>query len=174
MSDTGDESMTDLESANIRWKVGHQALHVYLVTINTILEESTSAIADDNRERLVTCFVDLTILYDATTSSMEYTADFPRDLYVNSVRPSMTPPTLPPGFSGSLNTEHRLMTSGLNAISKALLKAYGGDRNIWPPAVAESWVAVRRARFENLRRHKLVCERFVSDGASLLRQHLER
>jgi len=156
-----------------RWKEGHQALHVYLVIINTVIGDATEAIRFNDSPKISSCLGRLAVLYDAATATMQYSADFSPQLYENVVRPSMAPPLLPPGFSGMLNTEHCLMVAEFKNLSRALRESYGHDPSGWPPGVAGRWASVQLAKVENLKRHKVICSRFVAEGESLLRQALQ-
>ncbi len=159
-------------AALVRWKEGHQALHVYLVTINTVIYHTETAVKDNDQPRIFACLGRLTALYDAATATMQYSADFPPQLYENVVRPSMAPPMLSPGFSGKLNTEHRLMVASFKRLSRTLRGSYGRDTSRWPREISQQWAAVQLARTANLKRHDLICSQFVSAGPSLLRSLL--
>lgn len=159
-------------AALIRWKEGHQALHVYLVTINTVIYDTSDAVKQNNQPKISSLLGQLVTLYDAATATMQYSADFPPQLYENVVRPSMSPPMLPAGFSGKLNTEHRLMVASFKQLSRTLRETYGRNIAGWPGEISREWAAVQLAKTANLERHDLICSRFVADGPSLLRSLL--
>jgi hypothetical protein len=159
-------------AALVRWKEGHQALHVYLVAINTVIYGTANALKDNDQPKISSCLGRLAALYDAATATMQYSADFPRQLYENTVRPSMAPPMLPPGFSGKLNTEHRQMVAAFKQLSRAIRASYGRNTSAWPGEISRQWTAVQLAKTANLKRHDLICSQFVSNSPSLLRSLL--
>lgn len=157
-----------------RWKRGHQSFHIQLTVINTLIEESLQAVEADEYTRLVRSLRLLRVLYDAATAGMKYAADFPRESYVDFVRPSMMPPFMSPGFSGVLNTEHNQMVEGLKQLSQNLCRKLGKQRSEWYPEVAEAWKALGEAQVRNQNSHSLVCHKFVETGTSLLKQFYKR
>jgi hypothetical protein len=156
--------------ALLRWRRGHQAFHLYLVAMNTLLDDLVASV-ERGDWAVETRLRRLADLYDAATASMKYAADFPSELYAGVVRPSMMPPAVRPGFSGTLNREHRGMTTRLRRL-RTLLGPRGAGRRA-PAPVLEAWSLVRAAHARNLTTHGLVCSRFVPDGTSLL-QHFYR
>jgi hypothetical protein len=127
------------------------------------------AIGINNVRAVVELLGQLRILYDAATANMVYTSDFPRLIYETVVRPSMMPPFLSPGFSGTLNTEHNVMLDRLKQLREALQEAFGSSKEEWPVGVARAWSELSQAQARNRRHHGLICSKFVPDGVSLLR-----
>jgi hypothetical protein len=162
------------EDALARWKQGHQAFHVYLVAMNSVIRTARRQAMEGDDEPLGANLMKLSALYDAATATMVYASDFPPALYETTVRPSMSPPELSPGFSGVLNTEHNVMVDELADLGRSLCTRYGGDRSTWPVAVNRSWRAVERSKSRNLASHFRICRRFVPEGASLLREFLQK
>jgi hypothetical protein len=158
----------------VRWKRGHQAFHVQLAAINTVIESALDAAQARNQAALVRSLRHLCQLYDAATANMLYTADFPSELYDTLLRPSMAPPFVSPGFSGTLNTEHTVMVAGLRQLGQEMTDWLGSSPAEWPPELAKAWRALLQARTRNQRHHMLVCKRFVPDGVSLLRDFYTR
>jgi len=153
-----------------RWKRGHQSFHIQLTVINTLIEESLQALETGEHSRLIRSLKLMRVLYDAATASMRYASDFPREVYLEFVRPSMMPPFLSPGFSGVLNTEHNRMVEGLKRLSQSLSQKLGRRTGEWQPDVAEAWKALGEAQARNQNNHSLVCHKFVEAGTSLLKQ----
>ncbi|MFF7726822.1 hypothetical protein [Streptomyces sp. NPDC008001] len=155
-----------------RWKLGHQLFHLLLTTMNSTLDD-TSAAVDAARWASVRHGLErLRTLYDAATAAMAYASDFPASAYADDVRPTMEPPFAPPGFSGTLNQEHRVMTERARALTAAL-----ADLSPLTPSLAAVHLDVallRAAQRRNRKAHAAICERCVPDGASLLRQHTTR
>lgn len=160
----GEEERT----AITRWKLGHHAFHVYLVAMNTLLEDALKAAKSADWPPLSRSLRELTILLDATTASMKYASDFPSRLYEDLVRPSMMPPFLSPAFSGELNREHELMLDQVKELRRCLRAGDG-----LPEEVTEALSDLRSATARNRRHHMLVCEKHVEGGVSLVREFYE-
>lgn len=150
--------------ATFRWKQGHHVFHVILVTMNTCLEESLHALNQKNWSKLTTVLKRLSGLYDAATATMKYSSNFPREHYEEVIRPSMMPPFLSPGFSGKLNQEHKVMIDLFKTFRSNLRMA-----EELPQTVREAWDQVMKSQKRNMQNHGLVCQQFVDEGVSLLR-----
>lgn len=166
-------SSTLNSAAFTRWKLGHQAFHIQLVVINTVVAAAQDAIEADDELALVQQFRYLRVLYEAATANMVYASDFAPSYYDKVIRPSMKPPYLKAGFTGLLNTEHTAMQKSMRDLRLALLTKFGTSTKIWPTPIAGAWDEVMRAKRENRMNHGLVCQKFVPDGASLLKQFYE-
>lgn len=155
-----------------RWKLGHQLFHLLLTTMNSTLDDTLAAVGAARWASVRHGLERLRTLYDAATAAMAYTSDFPASVYANDVRPTMEPPFAPPGFSGTLNQEHRVMTERARALTAAL-----GNLSPLTPSLAvihHEAALLRSAQRRNRKAHAEICERCVPDGASLLRQHTTR
>ena len=172
MSSRNEYGGSGAAEALILWKEGHQALHIYLVAINTVIHHAKEALKEDDQPKISCCLGRLVTLYDASTATMQYSAGFPEHLYEDVVRPSMAPPMLPPGFSGKLNTEHRVMIASFKQLSRALRESYGSHISEWPMQISREWAVLQKAKTANLERHNLICSQFVPDRPSLLRSVL--
>jgi hypothetical protein len=161
---------SERELAIYRWTLGHRAFHLYLIAMVTLLAELDRAEAPD--EARTTCILrDLATLFEATSACMKYSSDFGPDVYDSAIRPSMEPPMCKPGFSGSLNVDHKRMMVALVGVPDLLERRFGEDTATWPPLVLDAWQtlvgAEQRARFD----HGHICRRLVPSGPSLLRLH---
>lgn len=157
--------------AVLRWKVGHQLFHLHLAAMNTLLVDARRALDRRRWLELADSLDQLRILYDAATATMRYASDFSPATYEGLIRPSMAPPHLSPGFSGVLNLEHEQMLErfrGLRRGFKQLQRA--GDI---PAAVGEAGSRLWAAQSRNRKNHVLVCERFVPEGKSLLKEFFQ-
>jgi hypothetical protein len=161
---------TDLAAVG-RWILGHQAFHLQLIAMLTVLDRCRQGLQLDDRPLLVRALNDLRTLLDASTANMKYTASFSPALYMQAVRPSMMPPHLSPGFSGQLSHEHHLLLAEVKRLRVALETRWGGAEP-WPVEVAEAWRQIAEAIKWNRKHHGLVCQRFIPNGASLLNEHL--
>lgn len=162
----------DERTAITRWKLGHHAFHLYLVAMNTLLEDALEAAKSTQWPSLARSLRDFTALLDATTASMKYASDFPSRLYDDLVRPSMMPPFLSPAFSGELNKEHELMLDQVKELRRRLKNAASAGEEP-PEEVAEALSKLRSATVRNRRHHMLVCEKHVEGGVSLVRDFYE-
>jgi len=120
----------------------------------------------------VNTFRRLTVLYDAATASMKYAADFDPREYETLIRPSMSPPFLSPGFSGEQNEDHAVMLDLMRQTRvavKDVLRCPGQEPV--PQEVRDAAKDLWAAQSRNRRHHMLVCEKFVPDGGSLLKEY---
>jgi len=155
-----------------RWKTGHHVFHLQLTVMNSALDEALAALRAGEREQLTARLRELRLLYDAATVSMKYAGSFPSHEYTTLIRPSMDEPFVGAGFSGLFNSEHAAMLGGLRQLRREVrlqLKRDGEPAEL-RAASDELWSAQAR----NRRNHMFVCQRFVPDGRSLLKQFYER
>ncbi|NUS45940.1 MAG: hypothetical protein HOQ24_19885 [Mycobacteriaceae bacterium] len=163
------------ETAIRRWKLGHHVFHLYLLAMNTELPVALRHVLHERWQNLSDVLDRLTILYDASTASMKYAADFDSDQYTSLIRPSMSPPFMSPGFSGELNKDHSTMLALMKELRHTLKVRLRDSRSAGvPDEVATAATALWSAQARNRRHHMLVCERFVPDGGSLLREYFSR
>jgi hypothetical protein len=154
--------------AALRWKLGHHAFHVLLVTMNTRLDEAFARLEEGDWRRAVRVLDELSRLYDAATSTMTYAADFDRQEYESLVRPSMMPPFASPGFSGVFNRDHEVMLGGVRQLRTFMKER----RSRLPDQVTVAWERLWEAQRANRDNHMLVCRTFVDEGRSLLMEFL--
>jgi hypothetical protein len=152
-----------------RWKLGHHVFHLHLTVMNThllALEKAVSAGDWDTTRRLLDI---LARLYRAATVCMQYASDFPVAAYVGLLRPSMEPPWVSPGFSGRFNTDHERMLDLLKTVRTPLKRAARTGNA--PDDVQDAARRLWREQSRNRAHHKLICERFVPGGKSLLQDY---
>jgi hypothetical protein len=152
-----------------RWKLGHHLFHHVLSLMNSHVDGIASELERKDWVAVRLLVEDLTVLYDAATATMHYAASFPASAYEEVVRPSMEPPWMPPGFSGVFNREHETLLESLAAL-KPRLRGRTAERAL-PTDVATASRALWKAQSRNRREHKLICEKFVPGGGSLLQKH---
>ena len=153
-----------------RWKLGHHTFHLLLVAMNSRLDEVAAMLEGEDWDAASAAMLDLARLYDAATAAMQYASDFDPDDYETLLRPSMMPPFASPGFSGVFNREHATMMAGVRTTRIAMKDL----EERAPEHVLDAWQRLREAQQENVEHHMLVCRRFVDDGASLLKEFLDR
>lgn len=158
------------DKAVIRWKLGHHMFHLHLTAMNSLLAEVRDGLESADWPELAQTLEQLRVLYDAATATMRYASDFSQDMYERLIRPSMAPPFASPGFSGVLNLEHARMIGQFRELRRQLKEMRRTGQT--PAAVEEAATRLFAAQARNRRSHILVCERFVPDGTSLLREFL--
>jgi hypothetical protein len=105
---------------------------------------------------------------------MHFTADFDPEVYRDRIRPTMGPPDMPPGFSGTLNERHAEFLQKFRDLDAALKEKFGARLETAPRDLCAAWRGVLKMRSKNLAAHGLVCEKFVPGGESLLKQYFRR
>lgn len=166
-------TLTDRQRQAVRrWKLGHHAFHLYLLAMNTELPQAQEHLRSHRWEDLVATFRRLTVLYDAATASMKYAADFDPREYESLIRPSMSPPFLSPGFSGEQNDDHAVMLDLMRQTRVAVkdVLRHPGQEPV-PQEVRDAAQHLWAAQSRNRRHHMLVCDKFVPDGGSLLKDY---
>lgn len=149
-----------------RWKLGHHVFHLYLVAMNTRVEDAADRLEREDWEGLADALDDLARLYDAATSGMRYASEFRQTEYERLVRPSMMPPFVSRGFSGVFNLDHARMLGGVKRLRAAAEEHLGRA----PVSLERALGRLAVAHQENRDNHSLVCTKFVPDGESLLRE----
>jgi hypothetical protein len=155
-----------------RWKTGHHVFHLQLAAINSVLDEVLSALSAGETDTLVLRLRQLRVLYDAATVSMKYAGSFSPHTYATLIRPSMDEPFVGAGFSGRFNREHATMLGALKQLRREVRLVL--DRDGGPSELRDAGDALWSAQGRNRRNHMFVCQRFVPDGRSLLRQYFQR
>ena len=156
-----------------RWRLGHRAFDIILEAIIKVLIGATQAMDRDDFGGLRHSLAKLASLLESATEAMHFAADFAAADYRNLVRPTMEPPHVPPGFSGTLNERHAEFLERFRSFESRVKTRFGDCLEAAPADLAESWRTVLKMRSKNLAAHGLVCERFVPGGESLLKQHLK-
>lgn len=143
-----------------RWIRGHQVFAVLtqglIATVNG-LRRAADAGDWAALERATGC---IGRLYQASAAAFRYASDFRPEQYLEVIRPSMSEPHTPAGFSGSLSADHGELVRCLAASGDALAKA----ALVCPVPYA----AMKQALGELYEDHKRVCARMAgADGPSL-------
>ncbi|MFH8347927.1 hypothetical protein [Streptomyces sp. NPDC018045] len=157
------------ETAVRRWKLGHHVFHLHLTVMNTHLVALHTAVDEEDWPTCRRLLDVLTRLYRASTASMRYASDFPRAAYSDLLRPAMEPPWVSPGFSGKFNTDHERMLRLLKDVRSPLKKAVRTGSA--PAEVQEAAQRLWQEQSRNRANHKLICEKFVPGGKSLLQEY---
>jgi hypothetical protein len=143
----------DVERAVRRWLRGHQIFAVLTQGLTLVVQALHRAARHEDRgrvERLLRC---LAQLYLASGAALRFTAEFPRAHYEQAIRPSMTEPLAPAGFSGTLSSDHASLVRALMAAKPAFDMAV--QRCPQAHALAKQALASMYAD------HKLICERMA-------------
>ncbi|MEV0899219.1 hypothetical protein [Actinoplanes sp. NPDC049802] len=159
----------DTDRAVLRWKLGHQLFHLHLTAMNTLLVDAHAELESGHWPELTACLDHLRVLYDAATATMRYASDFSQGTYERIIRPSMAPPFLSPGFSGTLNLEHEQMLERFRVLRRHLKQMQLAGTA--PATVAEAGARLWQAQSRNRKNHVHVCAKFVPEGKSLLNDY---
>lgn len=96
-----------------RWILGH---HVFVVIIQSLLVALgcfEDALKDGETGAAEAALAEATELMWGAAASLKFTGDFTPDEYDDIVRPTMMPPSAPPGMSGLLAVDHRCLVKTL-------------------------------------------------------------
>ncbi|MCR6482808.1 hypothetical protein M8542_08260 [Amycolatopsis sp. OK19-0408] len=159
------------ETAARRWKLGHHLFHHLLSLMNSHADGLAAALGQPDWTTARLLVEELTVHYDAATAVMHYASSFPVAAYEETVRPSMEPPWMPPGFSGVFNREHQALLDSLTGL-KPRLRGRAAEQAM-PAEAARSARALWKAQSRNRREHKAICDKFVPGGGSLLQRHFD-
>ena len=147
-----------------RWKTGH---HLYNQLIVQVIHELDAVSKADDVDEIIRRLDRATIIFRATTAAMWFAEAFPRNKYLELVRPSMIEASRPGyGFSGTDNLEHRLFKISFKAIFDWLQELFG-PKDLWPDPLRSSVLALVGARQLDLEHHTLLAEKVVELGPSL-------
>ena len=155
-----------------RWRLGHCLFEILLAAIIDVLTRAAIELATSDYNALCQSLETLTSQLEAATSAMHFTADFDPAVYRDHVRPTMEPPKMPPGFSGTLNERHAEFLERFRGVDAALKTTFGDKLEHAPPDLAKAWRGVVTMRSKNLAAHGLICEKFVPGGQSLLKEYV--
>lgn len=165
---TREATAADVRTPVLRWKVGHHLFHLLLSMMNSTSDEVITAFNSSDWDTASSSLLDLATLMDSSTATMHYASDFPRSSYEEIIRPSMEPPWMPPGFSGVFNKDHAILRDNLKRIRLAARDADTTDK--CQQALKQLW----KTQSRNRRDHRMICEKFVPGGDSLLQQHFAK
>jgi hypothetical protein len=137
-----------------RWVRGHQIFAVLtqglLLAVQALQRAAQAAPAaplDAHLRRLAD-------LYIASALAMRFTADFPQRHYERAIRPAMSEPHAPAGFSGALSSDHAQLVAVLVQARPALERAAAAH-----PDMHRQVKQALAAMYED---HKRVCDRLAS------------
>ena len=142
-----------------RWVRGHQIFCALTQGLILALRTFRTASADDDMPAANRAFDVAVSLMRGSAAALLLTGDFPPEDYRNLIRPSMMPPYLPESFSGLLSMDHRRFIQTLRECGPAL-----DALRVQDPQRHARLAAATAAVYD---KHRFVCDRFVSSGASL-------
>ncbi len=144
-----------LEPAVRRWLRGHQVFAVLTQGLIATLASLRHAVAAGPATGVALALARMTLLYRASAAAFRFTADFDPAHYTGAIRPSMSEPHVPSGFSGTLSSDHGHLVRQLSALRAPLARA----RALCPAG----YQAMAQALALVYDDHRRVCEHF--DGA---------
>ena len=116
----GDATPRGLDDAVRRWVRGHQVFAVLTQGLVLAVKALQHAAQAAPPAALAHHLHRLADLYTATALAMRFTADFPREHYDQAIRPAMSEPHAPAGFSGALSSDHAVLVQQLMQARPAL------------------------------------------------------
>lgn len=134
-----------------RWRCGHRLFFVVTQGIFAALSGMARAVSEDDRPTATSALSAAATLSRSAATALRFTADFPAQAYADTVRPSMMPPSVPPGFSGVQGPDHQV-----------LVELYRRMRPVFAALDPEAWPirAFQDATAEMFAAHMGVCDRF--------------
>jgi hypothetical protein len=143
-----------------RWVRGHQIFAVITQGLIWTLHRFEHALERDDDDALRDSLRRLARLFRASAAAFRFTADFDPAFYEQAIRPSMSEPHLPAGFSGTLSVDHGHLVSLL----KDLRLPLGVARARCPGEYLQMTEALAQVYDD----HKWVCARFTGPSATSL------
>lgn len=144
-----------------RWRVGHHLFFVLIQGLVLALRRFELALEAGSTQDAASRLESATSLLWASAIAMRFAGDFEPEKYDHEVRPTMTPPQVPDGFSGLLSQDHHAMVETL----KRLRPVFAAP----PPGLERSRDRFVAALDSAYRCHMFVCRRFAGDEAPSLR-----
>jgi hypothetical protein len=141
------------ERAVQRWLRGHQIFAVITQGLIVVVQALARAARQGDAPRVEAQVWCLARLYQASAAAFRFTADFPRAHYEGLIRPSMSEPHAPAGFSGTLSPDHACLVRALMAAQPAL--------DLAARVCPDAHTAARQALGAMYADHKLVCARLA-------------
>ncbi|MGW6612300.1 hypothetical protein ACWGA0_02375 [Streptomyces erythrochromogenes] len=152
----------DERTAQLRWQSGHRLFFAHLQAITV-----TCRCAVDARTAAgQAAYLEHTVLFCTSAAlAMRHAADFDPELYVRSIRPTMTPPHVGSGFSGLQTRDHYYLVQSLDSLATRLLPdvAGGATYREFEEALKLLYAA-----------HVHVCRRFGGDTNASLRMEASK
>ncbi|MGW2994408.1 hypothetical protein ACWDA9_22440 [Streptomyces sp. NPDC001193] len=152
----------DEHTAQLRWKSGHRLFFAHLqaitVTCGCAVHARTAA------EQAA--YLEHTVMFCTSAAlAMRHAADFAPELYVRSIRPTMTPPHVGSGFSGLQTRDHHYLVQSLDSLGTRLLPDVVGGR---------TYRKLEDALQRLYAAHVHVCRRFGGDTNASLRMEASK
>lgn len=150
-----------------RWKVGHHFFDLCTIFCGDTLGQAHTAIADGDEPRAVEQLALADAYLRGTTAAMWYAADFPANLYRDSIRPSMIMPGKTSGFSGDQNADYNRMKDAKDQLKEFLCQRYGPDLSGLPPRLLRAFMQFHEADIEDNEHHLIIAAHKVGMDQSL-------
>lgn len=141
---------------DFRWRNGH---HVFCLT--SLFGRLALERALNDLEQAGPAVDQAADLVQATSAAMAYTTDFPSRTYLERVRPAM-----PPGFSGSQNSDYNHLKLAKGRLAAALSQTFAGEAS-WPPSLLNALRRFRVLDQLDLDEHILIAAQQIGLIASL-------
>lgn len=138
-----------------RWLRGHQVFAVLTQGLIWAMKQLPQAVHAPTPQAGACALDRVRLMMDASAVAFRFTADFDPVHYRDTIRPSMSEPHVPPGFSGTLSCDHAHLVRLMASLRPELLELQQRHPEIY--------AGMRQALAAVYEDHKFVCEQF--DGA---------
>jgi hypothetical protein len=142
-----------------RWVAGHHLFFALVQSLIVMHEWLEHALREGKPHAAREALVVATELWWACAAAFRFAGDFSSQAYTETVRPSMAPPFVSEGFSGSLFSDHVYLLRRLKRMKPTLQEL--------PRELRTQQRQYLIALDSVYSSHAFVCERFVGGAASL-------
>jgi hypothetical protein len=144
-----------------RWIVGHHVFAAITQGVIWALQRFEQAARQQRLEDAEAALRLTSELFTASAAAFRFAAGFDPKHYDQVIRPSMSPPVVPEGFSGGMSVDHGHLITVMRRLREPLAAA----RALHADAHAEMSAALAQVYDD----HKFVCARFGGDELPSLR-----
>jgi len=156
------DSPEEIEPVAGRWRNGHHLFGLCCYFGRESLHCALDAAEADQPQECCRQIYESAKFMSATSATLGYTSDFPASNYVDQIRSAM-----PPGFSGSHNSDFNHFKLLKGKLQVALIRRWGNQPLQWPEEVLAAARHFRSIDLLDLEHHILVAASRVGLGASL-------
>lgn len=114
------EQVTQPSAALERWEKGHQLFFVLIQDLVLVHKRLSRALMEQDWPAVSDALCDAEELWWSCATAFHHTGDFTREVFNNTVRPSMEPPNEQEGFSGMWSADHMALIVALGKLRPSL------------------------------------------------------
>ncbi|NUQ96615.1 MAG: hypothetical protein HOY79_08645 [Streptomyces sp.] len=168
------ESGDQLDGPMYRWMIGHQFFAVSSqFSRHFLIAAADGATNGEDPGEIGILIRTAEVFLRGTTAAMWYAANMSRQVYVDTIRPSMDA-VWDGGFSGTQNLDYERMKRAREATLSRLTDRYGDSLRDWPTDVSSALATYCETEVEDLEHHTLIAASKVSREASLMQDAAHR